>query len=303
MGSNGRVNGRVNGRRRPMARVVMVSGGMASYEAARRVVRRYRKRNVYLWFADTMMEDNDLYRFLDDIEARLGLPIERMADGRTPWEVFKDERFIGNSRVDPCSKILKRHFLRRQLKDRFPDQPVTVYLGFDWMERHRIEAAGPFWESQGYELDFPLCWEPMLFPDDYPKLLSRHGLEPPRLYGLGFAHNNCGGGCVKAGHKQWALLWQTLPDRFLWHEAQEEKMREFLGKDVAILKDRRGGDSKPLTLRAFRERLEAKARANGNGGLEFLNSLPDDGACSCFAVNPNTNGNRELISEESVVSA
>ena len=283
MGSNGRVNGRSNGRKQSMARVVMVSGGMASYEAARRVVRRYRKRNVHLWFADTKMEDEDLYRFLDDIEERLGVPIERMAEGRTPWEVFQDERFIGNSRIDPCSKILKRRFLRQQLRERFPDQPVTVYLGFDWMEEHRARAARPIWESQGYSVEFPLTWEPMLFPEDYPKMLSRHGLTPPRLYELGFPHNNCGGACVKAGIRQWALLWKTLPERYLEHEVKEEELRQYLDKDVAILRDRRGGKSRPLTLQALRERLEKEVNKNGKDQLEVINSLPDDGACSCFA--------------------
>jgi hypothetical protein len=46
-----------------------------------------------------------------------------------------------------------------------------------------------------------------------------------------------------------------------------------LGKDVAILRDRRGGQSRPLTLRAFRERLESDPK---------LFDADDEGACGCF---------------------
>jgi 3'-phosphoadenosine 5'-phosphosulfate sulfotransferase (PAPS reductase)/FAD synthetase len=245
-----------------VVRLVMVSGGMASFEAAHRVIERYGKTGVHLWFADTLMEDDDLYRFLDDAEHVLGLPIKRMSEGRNPWQVFEDERFIGNSRVDPCSKKLKRQFLRRQLKARFPNQSVTVYLGLDWMEAHRIAAARRYWSEDGYAVGFPLCWEPLLFSKDYTHLVRQQGIEPPRLYAMGFPHNNCGGGCVKAGQKQWALLWHTFPDRYRWHEEQEQHLRRVLGKNVAILRDRRGGTTRPLTLRRFRLRLEQGAGQN-----------------------------------------
>lgn len=263
----------------------MVSGGMASFEAARRVVKRYGKADVYLWFADTLMEDEDLYRFLDDIERVLEIPVERMAEGRNPWQVFEDERFLGNSRVDPCSKKLKREYLRRHLKARFQDQAVIVYLGLDWTEPHRVATAQRYWRQDNYEVDFPLCWKPLLSPLDYASLVRQHGIEPPRLYALGFPHNNCGGGCVKAGLKQWALLWRTFPDRYRWHEEHEQKLRRVLRKNVTILEDRRGGGRRPMTLRVFRWRLERDAKRKHNGESTLYYELPDDGwACSCFST-------------------
>ena len=282
-----------------VVRVVMVSGGMASFGAARRVIERYGKTGVHLWFADTLMEDEDLYRFLDDVDRVLGVPIERMSEGRNPWQVFEDEHFIGNSRVDPCSKKLKRQFLRRQLKAGFPDQPVTVYLGLDLMEAHRVAAAKRYWSEDGYAVDFPLCWEPFLFSEDCAPLVRQHGIEPPRLYALGFPHNNCGGACVKAGQKQWALLWHTFPDRYRWHEEQEQLLRRVLRKNVAILRDRRGGTTRPLTLRCFRLRLERDARQKHKDEPTMYDRLPDDGwPCSCFSPATIQEPDEELLPPE-----
>jgi hypothetical protein len=267
-----------------IARVVMVSGGLGSFEAARRVLERYGKKNVHLWFADTRMEDEDLYRFLNDVESNLGVKIHRFAEGRTPWEVFKDERFLGNSRIDPCSKILKRQFLREKLISTFGYLNAIVYLGLDWTEPHRVSRASEYWEKDGIKVDFPLCWEPFLFPQDYFEIARGYGIEPPRLYQYGFPHNNCGGACVKAGIKQWAHLWKTFPDRYLWNETQEEQLRHYLGKNISILVDRHGGERRPMTLRELRKRLEEDDVQRKFNEPSLYDRLPDDGwVCSCFA--------------------
>lgn len=260
----------------------MVSGGLSSFEAARRVLEKWGPESLHLWFADTRMEDEDLYRFLADMEAVLHFPVERMADGRTPWEVFADERFLGNSRIDPCSKNLKREMLRAELRRRFTDTRVTVFLGLDWTEPHRINAAKGFWARDGYEVGFPLDEEPYLLPQDLLAIVRAHGIEPPRLYALGFPHNNCGGACVKAGVSQWAHLLQVLPERYRWHEEQEQWLRRHLRKNVSILEDRRGGRRRPMTLRLLRWRFD-----NGLIDLRPMKGslgipLDNGWACTCF---------------------
>lgn len=95
-------------------------------------------------------------------------------------------------------------------------------------------------------------WDKCRMLDELRKL----GVKPPRLYEMGFPHNNCGGFCVKAGHAHFAHLYRTMPERYAFHEAKEEAFRERTGKDVSILNDRSGdGRKKPLTLRALRERI------------------------------------------------
>ena len=101
------------------------------------------------------------------------------------------------------------------------------------------------------------------------------GIEPPLLTREGFPHANCGGGCVKAGVGQFKKLLDLHPDTFSEWERKEEEVRVFLGKDVAILRDRSGGETKPLTLAALRSRV--------NEGNLFPVLAADEGdACSCM---------------------
>jgi hypothetical protein len=90
---------------------------------------------------------------------------------------------------------------------------------------------------------------------------------------MGFQHNNCGGFCIKAGQAHFARLLHKMPERYAFHEEQEQKFRREKGKDVAILRDRIGGDTKPMTLQAFREGIQS-------GGLF---DQDDEGGCNCFA--------------------
>lgn len=241
----------------------MFSGGAASYCAAKRVP------GAILLFADTLMEDEDLYRFLDDAERRLNNKIVRVADGRTPWELFHEQGMIGNTRADLCSRILKRELLDNWISENVSD-PV-VHFGFDASEMHRLEGVR---RSKPYRCEAPLTWPPVImFKQQMLEELERDGIAPPRLYRMGFMHNNCGGFCVKAGHAHFARLLHQMPERYRHHEEQEARFRREKGKDVAILRDRNGGETSPMTLRQFRERIES-------GGLF---DQDDEGGCNCFA--------------------
>lgn len=247
----------------------MFSGGDTSWATAKRVANRHGTDGLVLLFADTKNEDEDTYRFLAVAAANVGGQLVKTAEGRSVWEVFRDNRFIGNTRVDICSRILKREWLRRWLDANCDPTTTVVYLGIHAGEAHRAGPNVPRWAP--YTVEFPLL-RPAMDGDMARRWRENNGLFEQRLYTLGFPHANCGGACVKAGQAQWALLLRTLPERYAEQEAQEESMRADLG-DVAILRDRTGGTTKPLSLRAFRERLERQP------------SLFDDeewGGCGCF---------------------
>ena len=249
----------------PTKFLVMYSGGICSWAAAKRIALKHGVGNVYLLFADTIIEDDDLYRFLvesalnvygfprliaDSVLSRIAVltPIEDVsdgalerrkqelaviraetmaiiprlawiADGRTPWEVFCDERFIGNSKVDPCSKILKRQLMDRWRNENHEPKSTALVFGLDWTERGRItrhrSRVAP-WHSI-----YPLDEQPYLTKEDIRRDLESQGIRQPRLYDLGFPHNNCGGFCVKAGVAQFWHLSRVLPDRYRYHENQE----------------------------------------------------------------------------------
>lgn len=243
-------------------RVVMFSGGIGSWCAARRVA------PATLLFADTLIEDADLYRFIGESSPSLGTLV-RIGDGRTPWDLFDLEGFIGNTRIDICSRVLKRDLIRRWLVEHCDPATTTVYLGIDWTERHRFERARERWLP--WKVEAPMCEPPLLSKAEMLAELRTAGIEPPRLYSMGFPHNNCGGACVKAGVSHWIHLFNVLPNVYYQWERREAAFRERTGKDVAILRDRSGGKTRPLTLAALRERIEA-----GQAQTEL-----DWGGCGC----------------------
>lgn len=249
--------------------VVSFSGGICSFWAAYRAIQAQGKENVTLLFADTMMEDEDLYRFNDEASEFLGIPITRIADGRTPWQVFEDEGMMGNSRVDMCSRILKRELLWRWHGQNCHEMLATIYVGIDWTEEHRLHrlrARKPEWK-----IEAPMCEPPLWDKCKMQTELKKIGIEPPRLYKMGFPHNNCGGFCVKAGQAHFANLLKVMPERYAEHESREAAMRQRLGKDVSIMKIRVKGETHPLTMETLRKRIES--------GESFDRS--DWGGCGC----------------------
>lgn len=238
-----------------MHHIVNTSGGVCSFWAAERVVRKHGSADVVLLFADVMMEDQDLYRFLKESSEYLGIPITRISKEMNPWQLFSKEGMIGNSRSPPCSVRLKREPLDEWRRANTLELSTTLYLGIDWTEErrlHDLRKRHPTWK-----IEAPMCEPPLWDKCKMLDELRAIGIEPPRLYKFGFPHNNCGGFCVKAGQAQFALLLKTMPDRYAWHERQEEKLRAQVG-DFSVMTDRRGdGKKKPLPMRVLRERIEA----------------------------------------------
>jgi hypothetical protein len=78
-----------------MRHVVLFCGGITSWAAGCRVVDTCGTANLTLAFADVRSEGEDLYRFLDQAAAQIGASLIRLADGRTPWQVFAEEDYIG----------------------------------------------------------------------------------------------------------------------------------------------------------------------------------------------------------------
>jgi len=259
----------------------MFSGGVGSWMAARRVAERHGTDNLTLLFADTLMEDEDLYRFLGEAAQNVfgnRLPrLVRIAEGRDPWQVFFDERMLGNSRFDPCSRMLKRRMVDRWLNENCDPKSTVIHVGIDWTEEHRFVGLRDRRAKDGWRYESPLCEAPYILKTDMKSALRECGISLPRLYELGFAHNNCGGFCIKAGKGHFANLLRTMPARYAYHEAKELEIRAYLGReDISILADRRMVDGKvvrtPLTLRAFRERTQA--------GGQF--DMFETGGCGCF---------------------
>ncbi|MEX1029105.1 MAG: hypothetical protein WDZ91_03550 [Paenibacillaceae bacterium] len=254
-----------------MKHVVMYSGGVGSFMAAKRVIETFGVAATVLLFTDTKMEDEDLYRFIKESTRYLEAEFIKISDGRDVWQVFNDVRFLGNSRIAPCTRILKQDLARTWIEKSFVPDEVVLYVGIDWTEAHRIEKIKNKWAP--YIVSAPLMDEPYLSKNDIFKVLEDIGIEKPKLYSLGFSHNNCGGFCCKAGQGHFVNLLEKLPDRFAYHEKKEDEMREKLGKDVSILKKQKNNKVFPYTLKQLRVDFE-----NKNQQID----LYDIGGCGCF---------------------
>lgn len=258
-----------------MKHIVSYSGGIGSAMTAQLLCEEYGKENVALLFADTNMEDEDLYRFNSDLVNKLKCEFIRIADGRTVWEVFEDVKFIGNSRIDPCSKILKRELIKNYIKCNFLPDECNIWVGIDCTEEHRLERVvlnnkpyvyRSFLIENGY----------FIFPSTKIDWCNKMEIIPPRLYSMNFAHNNCGGFCVKAGLGQFKLLYEKLPERYKYHENKElevmlknKNLKPFLKKNI-------NGKVEYITLKYYRENY---LESNSKQLTEF--ELLDYGGCGC----------------------
>jgi hypothetical protein len=264
----------------------MFSGGIGSWAAAKMVAAKHGTEDLYLVFTDVkgnaesphIGEDEDTYRFLDDAVRNIGGHYIYLNEGRDIWQVFKDRRFLGNSRQANCSHSLKQKPARNWINNNVDPEDSIIYVGIDWTETHRLPAIVKNYLP--YKIVAPLA-EPYYHREtrmyfDKPELIEwaeSEGLTPPRLYSLGFSHNNCGGGCVRAGQGQFKKLLEIMPERFAMWEQKEQEVREYLDKDVAILSEVKNGIKKPLPLIELRRRVEDQPQ---------LVDDTDLGGCGCF---------------------
>lgn len=168
--------------------VVQYSGGIGSWATAMRVKAEFGTDNLILLSADTKAEDPGLSRFVADSSTLLGVEPIVVADGRTPWQVFADQRFVGNSRIAPCSAHLKQKPCRAWLNAHADPATTILYVGIDWNGQRRVPAIEKGWAP--WPVRFPMCEPPYLSKQDMLDWARAEGLRPPRLYEQGFAHNN-----------------------------------------------------------------------------------------------------------------
>lgn len=247
--------------------IVALSGGKASAWCAGWALRTFEKKDVVLYFTDTRWEHPDLYRFLDDLEIAFDHPITRDSDGRSVEGLFHEEHALANNRMPFCSRVLKAERLQAFYQD---GDALVFGIGND--ERHRAERITGVYQVVAAKigkvpmLRFPLI-EENVSREEVNAYLASIGVEEPALYKLGFTHNNCSGGCVRSGKKQWKLLYEKLPEVYAERERVEEEMRAETGKDIHYMKD--------MTLRELRRLIDMQ---------EVLDFGDDDTVTECIGI-------------------
>lgn len=257
-----------------MKHIVSFSTGLSSAITTQRVLDRYHDAEII--FMDTTIEDDDNYRFMNQMKDYWQRPVTVLKDGRTPYQVAQDNQIIPNQKIAPCTFELKIKLFTEYCLAL--GGPLTIHIGYDFTEVHRIEATEQAYASYGWAVDFPLLWKPYEYRPYSQVCREDWGIEPPQMYDLGYTHANCGGCCVKQGQGDWLRTLIYFPARFLAAQEWEQEMRKHpTRKNYAILRDQTGGKVKPLTLREFRLRYEKRLQAQPLlfSSLAFTLELPE----------------------------
>ncbi len=235
-----------------MKHVISVGGGLSSTVfLPMEVLKTVSAKDVVMVMAKLPNEDPDVWRLVKAAEDKFGIEVQMIGDNETPFDAFHRAKFLGNSRIDPCSNLLKRQVLRHWVMKTYPLGTAILYTGIGAYEIDRQMSIVRNWKDAGYEMRMPLIDKPELTREYMmDECLKMFGFIP-RLYLMGFSHNNCGGACIKAGMKEWARLLYFLPDVFAWWAENERQFRLIYG-DYTILRQTIGGQRHYLTLDEFR---------------------------------------------------
>lgn len=248
--------------------IISLSGGIAS--AASAIIAAERGFDYEMVFADTLIEDEDLYRFIDELAAKLGKPYHHLKDGRDPWEVFVDESYIGNSRAAKCSQKLKTAQVKKWLKANASAADALV-LGMYPDEFERLERAQANWSPRPVS---SLLISYKVFADEAAAMVAKLGIRRPRLYDMGFPHNNCGGMCVRAGQGQFATLLERKPEFYRDQEQRQNRAMDAIGPTAKpFIRATLDGRLQYFTMQEFRELVEMG---------ELTPKLYEMGGCGCF---------------------
>lgn len=230
----------------------------------------------------------DWRAFLAEIRTRAAdeLPeLTWLVEGRDPWEVFRDKRFLGNSRADPCSYELKRQTINAW-RDLNADPARDVFIvGIGPHEAQRFEGRTGKVKTPGlrkrmadagwtYAAPLIGSFEGEVGPFGY---LHDQGIRRPRLYEY-YVHNNCGGMCIKAGHGHYITRLQRQPERFAYDAMMERKLAAYLGKPVTMMTWRAGGDKTVYSLDDMRRKWESE----GPYMDPYADATEGDSGCGCM---------------------
>jgi hypothetical protein len=244
----------------------------------------YESPDLYKFLASTLgfFEDvvtNDLYKNIPDIdqmeerkeylynqgkelEARLtNFVYDVDSKHRSILDVFDDKAYLGNSRVDICSEILKRNKSSTFIKNNYDPEEVIIAIGIGIYEAHRLigskhkKGARSHWKP--YKLVSLLINAWAFESELWQAFENESWVKNPQAYKTGFGHNNCYQGCVKAGLAHWRLLLESNKELFLKHEANYKMLMDNNPRMKPFLKKRIKGQDVYLTLTQFREMIES----------------------------------------------
>lgn len=171
---------------------------------------------VEIIYCHVREEDTDNVRFMRDCQEWFGHPIQVLENARyggSIVNVMRERRFINSAKGAPCTLHLKKEPAREFARD----GDLNVY-GYTAGEEDRLD--GWIDANNGRLISAPLI-DRGLDKGAVLALVERAGIALPRLYAMGYDHNNCIG-CVKGGAWYWNKIRVDFPERFAQQMAIEE---------------------------------------------------------------------------------
>jgi hypothetical protein len=200
--------------------VVWFSCGAASAVAAKKTIELYGKTNIIRIVNNPIKEEHeDNQRFLKDVEAWLGLPIEFAINSKykslSCVDVWEDENMMAANKFAPCTQKLKKEARYEwEVKNR---SDWTV-LGFTKEEKNRFdrfqlkERPASLWILSN--ISKAECFE----------IILGAGIKLPEVYNLGYPNANCIG-CVKASSPTyWNHVRNVHPEVFKERSEQSRQI-------------------------------------------------------------------------------
>lgn len=231
---------------------VWVSCGLASAVAAKKTIERFgATHRVRLVNNPVREEGDDNRRFLADVEAWCGLPIEDAINPAYPAcsaeEVWRRRGAMAFPHGAPCTYHLKKE--ARQLWER--ENPIDWHvLGFTADERKRHKN---FVLTERSNV-LPILIDAGITKQDCADIVRAAGIREPEAYGLGYPNANCRG-CVKAtSPTYWNLVRQVDPKVFdsRAQQSRELGVRPVRHKGQRIYLDELPEDARGKPLKSLR---------------------------------------------------
>ena len=242
---------------------VSLSGGLGSAIAGERAIRRYGREKVFFWFADTLKEDEDLYRFLHDLMKRWGGRLYWFSCGIQPEDIWEKHNIIPNNWTCPCSYEIKVKYFREFILAMYA--LPQVFIGYKAEEGQRQErTCGSYTQAiPNCIVEYPITWNPVERRDLGDVCLADLGIAPPRVYAFGFEYNNCATDCCRSGIGGRVLEALYFPEHYQkamdWEEMMRNKGGSLTGK--AFCARVVNGKKVPLTLKEILDEYVPVARA------------------------------------------
>ncbi len=198
-------------------KIAWFSAGVTSAVACKMANENF--EDTVLIYIETGSHHPDNIRFLRDCEKWIGRPIHIVQNPKydSVSDLIVSRRFINGPKGALCTNDLKKEVRRMMHRALMPDAHI---MGFDISE---VERARLF-TMRNPEANFisPLI-EFGLSKNECAGILHLAGIRLPKMYELGYEHNNCIG-CVKGGQGYWNMIRKDFPEVFAERAAQEREI-------------------------------------------------------------------------------